>query len=69
MHLRAYSTKNLEYLLNSHDFSIVKLFSCSNNHSMWGQVRNYNIFQNIFFSMSGLFKMGNLLIGISVKNE
>ena len=67
MHLRAYTGKTLRLYFEKYNLEVVKIFTCSNNHKKWGQVRNYTTFQKFFYSMSGFLGAGSLLIGIAKK--
>ena len=39
----------------------------SNNHPIWGQVRNWNMFQHLLYFISGILGMGSLLVGLAQK--
>jgi len=67
MHMRAYSFKTIETLFKIHFLQTKNIFSCSNNHSIWGQVRNYSNFQKFFYGLTGFFGKGSLLVGIAKK--
>ncbi len=67
MHLRAYSIKTLKFLLEKNNFQVIKVFSCANNDSNWGQVRKYKFFKKLFYSLSGFLGLGSLLIAIAKK--
>ena len=69
MHLRAYSKKTIKILLRKHKLQIKKIFTCGNNHYIWGQVRDYTLFQNFFYSTTNFFNLGSLLIGIAKKDD
>jgi 2-polyprenyl-3-methyl-5-hydroxy-6-metoxy-1,4-benzoquinol methylase len=69
MHLRAYSEKTLKTFFNLYNLKIIKVFTCSNNNSIWGQVRDYKIYQKLFYSITGLAGRGSLLIGIAKKEN
>ena len=65
MHLRAYQKITLEYLFKSIGLQTEKVFSCSNTDEIWGQVRDYNSFQNLYYTFTGKVKLGSLLIGLA----
>jgi len=65
MHLRAYSKKTIKFLFDSLDFKSKMLFVCGNTDRIWGQVREYSVLQNLFYSLSGKMGIGSLLIGIA----
>ncbi len=69
MHMRAYTKHTIEKLFKTQKFQIHSIFSCSNNNSLWGQVRKYSIFQKFFFNFAASIKMGSLLIGIARKEN
>ena len=67
MHMRAYCSQTIKKLFENNKFSIKNIFTCSNNDSTWGQVRQYSLFQKLFFNLSALIGKGSLLIGIAKK--
>jgi len=69
MHLRAYTKKTIKYLFESFDLKSQILLVCGNTDKIWGQVREYNLPQSLFYSFSGKLGMGSLLIGIAQLNS
>ena len=67
MHLRAYSSKTINYLFNSLNLTSQNIFVCSNTDNTWGQVREYNKVQKFIYNTSGIIGMGSLLIGLAQK--
>lgn len=67
MHMRAYTNKSLSYLIENNGFKIEKMSILSNNDQIWGQVRNYSLFQKIFFNVTGMFNQGSLLVLLATK--
>jgi SAM-dependent methyltransferase len=68
MHLRAYQKFTLETLFNKIGIQTKKVFSCANTDKIWGQVRDYNSLQSLFYTLSGKVGMGSLLIGLAKKS-
>ena len=69
MHLRAYTKKTLNYLLSNNGYQVKSIFTCGNNNSIWGQIRNYTNIQKVLYSFSSMVKMGSLLVGIAKNNN
>lgn len=65
MHLRAYCKKTIKYLFDSLDLQSQMLFICGNTNRIWGQVREYSLPQQFYYTFSGKIGMGSLLIGIA----
>ena len=68
MHLRAYSKKTIRYLFDSLGLKSQMVFVCGNTDKIWGQVRDYSLLQQFYFTFSGKIGMGSLLIGIAKLN-
>ena len=69
MHMRAYSKKTLRILFDRCNLNTKDIFTCSNINSIWGQVRSYSSFQKFKYSITGILKMGSLIIGIAKKKN
>ena len=67
MHLRAYQRKTLQHLLNQMNMETKLITVYANNHPIWGQVRNWNMFQHLLYFISGTLGMGSLLVGLAQK--
>ena len=67
MHMRAYTKNSISYIVENNGFKIEKIFILSNNDKTWGQVRNYSLFQKIFFDLTGVFKQGSLIVLLATK--
>jgi SAM-dependent methyltransferase len=65
MHLRAYCKKTIKYLFDSLDLKSQMLFACSNTDKIWGQVREYSLPQQFYYTFTGKIGMGSLLIGVA----
>ena len=59
----------MKTLFNLYNLKIIQIFTCSNNNAIWGQVRDYKIYQKLFYSITGLAGRGSLLIGIAKKDN
>ena len=68
MHLRAYCKKTIKYLFDSLDLKSQMLFVCSNTDKIWGQVREYSLPQQFYYTFTGKIGMGSLLIGVAQLN-
>jgi len=68
MHLRAYCKNTIKYLFDSLDLKSQMLFVCGNTDRTWGQVREYSLLQQFYYTFSGKMGMGSLLIGIGQLN-
>ena len=67
MHLRAYQRKTLQHLLNQLNMETKLITVYANNHPIWGQVRNWNMFQHLLYFISGTLGMGSLLVSLAQK--
>ena len=67
MHLRAYQRKTLQHLVNQLNMETKLITVYANNHPIWGQVRNWNMFQHLLYFVSGTLGMGSLLVGLAQK--
>ncbi len=65
MHLRAYCKKTIQYLFDNSDLQTQMIFVCANTNKTWGQVREYNLSQKFYYTLSGKIGLGSLLIGIA----
>ncbi len=67
MHLRAYKKRTLQHLITQLNMETKLITVFANNHPIWGQVRNWNMFQHLLYFISGTLGMGSLLVGLAQK--
>ena len=67
MHLRAFRKKTIYRLFNDFNIDIKMVFTCGNSDKIWGQVRDYSLFQKSLYSITGGLGFGSLLIGVAQK--
>ncbi|MDP6615159.1 MAG: class I SAM-dependent methyltransferase [Candidatus Marinimicrobia bacterium] len=65
MHLRAYRKQTIKHLFRQFDLYSKMVIDCGNTDGIWGQVRDYNLFQKSFYSFAGKIGLGSLLIGLA----
>ena len=65
MHLRAYRKETINHLFNHMNLESKSVFVCGNTNKVWGQVRDYSLYQKLLYSISGRIGLGSVLVGIA----
>ena len=67
MHLRAFREKTIYRLFKDFNLETRMVLTCGNTDKIWGQVRDYSLFQKSLYTITGGMGLGSLLIGLAQK--